>query len=79
MRTLTLLFRWRLIHEFGKLLFTVGDGFEDGRLTPSERSRMMKQFWTVVRTYRGVSRTATSQQLPDSYRRASKPERSWTR
>ena len=79
MRTLKLLFRWRLIHEFGKLLSTVGDGFEDGRLTPSERSRMTQQFWTVVRTYRGVSK-AKRQQLPPSYRRkASKPERSWTR
>ena len=72
MRTLKLLFRWRLIHEFGKLLSTVGDGFEDGRLTPSERSRMTQQFWTVVRTYRGVNRAAKRQQLPANYRRTAK-------
>ena len=51
-----LLFRWQVLREVGRLLEQVGDAYEDNHLDSEERSKIMRQFWVLVRTARGTEK-----------------------
>tara|TARA_Y100000310_G_scaffold279107_1_gene298055 strand:- start:3633 stop:3797 length:165 start_codon:yes stop_codon:yes gene_type:complete len=53
MQWIKLVLRPRVLSEVVKLLALVGDAYKDGVLSRKERAAVWKQFWAVVRAYRG--------------------------
>lgn len=50
---LKLLLRWKVLRQVTKLMQTVGNAYEDGHLSDAERGAVMKEFWVLVRMFKG--------------------------
>ena len=53
MNHLKLFFRWRVLSALLDLMREVGDSYEDKKLSPEEKSRIMTAMWKLIRVYRG--------------------------